>query len=96
MIILILSQPLIIGLTRTEFTINMRPIFAELKFMYLMLLSTLVLLILQGFMQLDSLVDSMVGLDMIGILTWKFKFLNFHQEKFCKLFGMVLLSSLED
>ena len=81
---------------KIECIINIKRIFEEHKFIYLMLLYMLDLLILLGSMLSVLLVDYMVGLDMIEILIWRLIFLNYHLQKFYKLFGMVLQFLFED
>lgn len=95
-IILTLLRLLTTGSMKIECIINIKRIFEELKFIYLMLLFMLDLLILLGSMLLVLLVDYMVGLDMIEILIWRLIFLNYHLQKFYKLSGMVLQFLFED
>lgn len=80
-IILILKLLLIIGLTKIEYIMSIKLILEELKFICWVLLFMLVCLILQGFMLLDLLVGSMVGLDMTEILIWKLIYQNYHLLK---------------
>jgi len=86
----------IIGLTKTEFTMNMRQIFVELKYTCLAQFIMLLWLTWADFTQLLLSEDSMDGQDMIVTHILKSIFQKFLQEKSFKSFGMVHLSSSED
>lgn len=88
--------PLIIGLMKTEFTTNIKPIFAEPRPTCWPQFTLQVLPILADSMLSQSLVGLMDGLGTIEIRILKLISLRFHLEKSCKSCGMELLFSSED
>jgi len=95
-IILTSNQHLTTGLTKIEYITNIKLTLEELKSTCSLHFIMQVSPILVDSMPSPSSEDSMVGLDMIEILTFKSIFLKSLQERSCKSYGTELQSLSED